>query len=156
MGVKIEGDLSWTIDRMFAELDDRLDGVLQAGAAVIKDAAKSSLISKVPAATHHNPAYSDTLADAPLYGKPNNGVVKIHVLGNGKKGSGTFRTRFFENGTKVRQQKKLNGRAMKKARVIGQIKPTHFFESAVNNSEQKAFSVMEERLSQIIDNINSK
>ena len=154
--MKIEGDLNWTIDRMFAELDDNLNGILQAGAAVIKEEAKRSLISAVPAATRPNPLYNDVMADAPLYGKVDNGTVKIHVLGSGKKGSGTFRARFFEGGTKVRKQKTLNGRPLKKARTTGQIKPTHFFENAISSSEQNAYSVMEERLSQIIDNINSK
>lgn len=156
MGVKIEGDLNWSIDRMFAELDDSLDSVLQAGAAVIKEQARRSLIANVPAATKPNPLYNDVMADAPLYGKVNNGTVKIHVLGSGKKGSGTFRARFFEGGTKVRKQKTLNGKPLSKARVTGQIKPTRFFETAVASSEQNAYSVMEERLSQIIDNINSK
>lgn len=156
MGLKVEGDLNWTIDRMFSELDSRLDSVLYTGAAELRDATKQSLISSVPAATRPNPLYNDTLADAPMFGKANNGVVKIHVLGNGKKGSGTFRARFFEGGTKIRKQKKIHGMPLKKERVIGQIKPTRFFETAVATTESKAMQVMQDKLGQIIDNINTK
>ena len=70
----------------------------------LKKDAKKLFKTKLPAATKRNPNYNDRLIDAVRSSKVKEKglgelILKIHVMGNRKKGSGTFRARFFEGGT---------------------------------------------------------
>lgn len=69
----------------------------------VKEKARSLFVSKLPMATHKNPKYDDTLVDAIYAGHVHDGRIKITSVGNRKKGSGTFRTRFFMGTTKRRE-----------------------------------------------------
>jgi len=62
---------------------------------------------RLPAATKRSQNFSDRLIDAIRSSKiKNEGLgelsLKVHTMGNRKKGSGTFRARFFESGTQDR------------------------------------------------------
>ena len=77
-------------------------------------------------------------------------------MGNRKKGSGTYRTRFFEEGTVKRYQKKRNGIRLKRKKYIGRIKPTNFFNSAVTANESAAVKLMEDVICEYVDTAFNK
>lgn len=93
----------------------------------IKNQAKSNLRKSVSGASASNPKYNDRLIDAirsTVFEENNEMYFKVHVMGTSKKGSGTFRARFFEKGTKERNSDGHNR---------GSIQPTHFFTDAVSS-----------------------
>lgn len=113
---------------------------LRKSARILYDNAKTGLLNKVPKPTQLNPKYSDTLADALRMSihqdNTNNFYFTVHIMGTRKKGSGTFRTRFFESGTAPRKTRKGYNR--------GSLKATNFFADAVNGSESSVIKAIEE------------
>ena len=91
------------IDKFNDYLDKEIYATLHKSADEIVQRAKDKLIQKVPMANHLSENYNDTLVDGIYYGKVEGNKVKITSMGNNKKGSGTFRTRFFVGGTKDRK-----------------------------------------------------
>jgi len=79
---------------------------LRKGAQVLSKNTKKQLRQKLRAASKRNPKYNDRLIDAVRYSVDRKGnLAKVHIMGTQKKGSGTFRLRFFERGTKIRTHK---------------------------------------------------
>lgn len=107
----------------------------------IKRDARATLKQRLPAATKKSAKYTDRLVDAIRSSKiKNEGLgelrLKIHTLGSRKPGSGSFRTRFFEGGTKERIQKPYVdslGRKYQNVRRIGRIKALNFFSDTLHN-----------------------
>lgn len=148
-----------------SELKHRLDGfgeqffkakisALKHSAKVLKDSAtdafKSSGISNNP-----NPKYNDLLSDAIRISRVDevDSAIKVHIMGVRSKGSGTFRLRFFENGTKERFQSQLKGKPLKKKRSLGQIPngKYSFFDTSIARSESNAVSAFNETLQKYIE-----
>ena len=102
-------------------------------------------------AAYKNPKYIDTLVDAVGFSRVDGASTTINAMGTRKTGSGTYRTRFFEEGTVKRYHKKRNGIKLKKKKYIGFIKPTHFFSSAVNANKDAAVKLMEDVLTEYVD-----
>lgn len=127
---------------------------LKAGAMVLKKAAQqgfdSSGISNAP-----NELYSDLIRDGIMMSKADEveDKVKVHIMGTKNKKSGTFRLRFFENGTKDRYQTEVNGKALKKKRFVGKIPDGKysFFNTAVDGASSNATSTFESVLFAMID-----
>jgi len=122
----------WFNDKDWEKIKKR---ALNKAAAHIKKDAKKLFKTKLPAATKKSPKYNDRLIDAIRSSKvEETGLaelsIKLHVMGTKKKGSGTFRARFFEGETKERTMPsyvdKL-GRKYPKSRSIGKIEALHFF-----------------------------
>lgn len=125
---------------------------LRKGANVIKQKAKETLASTGIKYNTTNPRYNDTLQDAIRTTKVReDNTIGIHILGSQAKGSGTFRLRFFEKGTKERYAKTYNGQPLKKKRRLGKIKSYKFFESATTSSQSQAQKAIEEQLIKYID-----
>ena len=103
-----------------------------------------------PVAATHNAKYNDTLVDAVGFTKVDGASLNINAMGNRKKGSGTYRTRFFENNTKDRYQKTYRGIKLKKKRFLGHITGTHFFSNTVDNSKDYIVSIMRDVISQYV------
>ena len=133
------------MNRWFSEKDwfNVKKRALNKGANHLKKDAKKLFKTKLPAATKRNPNYNDRLIDAIRSSKvKETGLgelsVKVHTMGNRKKGSGTFRARFFEGSTQERfiepgYTDKL-GRKYTKKRSIGRIHPAlYFFRDTVSN-----------------------
>ena len=134
-GIQKTGDLTKSLSWLEENGPKFFKAALYAGAAVLKKTTKNNLSSALPAATHHNPRYSDTLMDAVRNSKTEGDVITVHILGTRQSTSGTYRTRFFEKGTKRRYQKSYRGIKLKKKRYLGKLEPLNFFSSAISSSQ---------------------
>jgi len=131
------------------EMNKATRTALRKGAQVLQKTTKKFLKQQLKKATHRNPKYNDRLIDAVRYAVDKKGnLAKVHIMGTDKKGSGTFRLRFFEKGTKVRKHK--NGKN------IGQIKPLRFFERARLVSQNEINNALTTHLNATIKKINEK
>ena len=114
---------------------------LNKAAGKLKRDTKKAFKKALPFVVTKNPKYNDTMLDAVRSSKvkvqgEGQLSVAIHVMGTRKKGSGTFRARFFEGGTKDRTMPAYTdslGRHYKNKRSIGQIKPLYFFRDTISN-----------------------
>lgn len=149
--IKITGTLIKPFDDILVELPRAEKRALYRAAYFLRDKIQQSLVSSVPKAIVRNPKYIDTLVDAVGFSKVDGASTTVHAMGNRKHGGGTFRARFFEEGTKDRFHIKHNGIKLKKRKSVGSIKPTHFFSSAVNANRYHAVQLMREVLSEYVD-----
>jgi hypothetical protein len=151
--LNIKGNLRQPLEQALVDLPIAEKRALYRAAYFLRDKIRQQLVSSVPNATQPNPKYSDTLIDAVGFSKVDGASLTITALGNRKKTSGTYRTRFFEGGTKDRYQKSYNGIKLKKKRFLGSIKPTKFFSNAVEANQSTAVQLMQEVLDQYIEEI---
>ncbi len=128
----------WFSSRDWTNIQKR---TLRKAANDLKKKTKSKFKSLLPMASVKNPKYNDKLLDAVRISKiKETGLaelsIKLHVMGTKKKGSGTFRARFFEGETKERTMPsyvdKL-GRKYPKSRSIGKIEALHYFQDTISN-----------------------
>lgn len=150
----------WFSSRDWTNIQKR---TLRKAANDLKKKTKSKFKSLLPMASVKNPKYNDKLLDAVRISKiKETGLaelsIKLHVMGTKKKGSGTFRSRFFEKGTKEREISpyvdKL-GRHYNKTWKTGRIKPLYFFRDSVSNLSPTS-SYINTILEQEINKINQK
>ena len=149
--LSIRGSFKGNFDEIAKEMPNIEKRALYRAAYFLRDKIRESLISAVPKATQKNPKYTDTLVDAVGFSRVDGASTTINAMGTRKTGSGTYRTRFFEEGTVKRYHKKRNGVRLKKKKYIGFIKPTHFFSSAVNANKDAAVKLMEDVLTEYVD-----
>lgn len=155
-GVTITHDgIELTIEEMKKEMPNVEKSMLFRGAHIIKQRAQEQFVRVLPNATKQSQKYNDTLVDAVKVGHLNGGTITIHTLGSREKGSGTYRARFFEVGTRDRYQKKINGVPLKEKKFIGKISPLRFFSTAVQTSQDEAFSAMQNILDNYINKKNN-
>lgn len=103
---KVDTSSMQRMNRWFSDKDwfsIKKKALNKAGGA-IKKTVKEKFKTELPTATKRNPNYNDRLIDAVRSSKVKEKglgelLLKIHVMGTRKKGSGTFRARFFEKGT---------------------------------------------------------
>lgn len=134
---------------------------LSKAAAKLKRDAKKSFKLKLPFAADKNPKYNDKMIDAVRSSKvEDKGLaelkVKVHVLGTRKKGSGTFRARFFEGGTQERTMSPYVdslGRKYVNSRSTGRIHPPlYFFKDTISNlnpTQQQIHQDLEEQINKL-------
>ena len=149
--LSIRGSFKGNFDEIAKEMPNIEKRALYKAAYFLREKIQQSLISAVPKATQKNPKYIDTLVDAVGFSRVDGASTTINAMGTRKTGSGTYRTRFFEEGTVKRYHKKRNGIKLKKKKYIGLIKPTHFFSSAVNANKDAAVKLMEDVLTEYVD-----
>ena len=147
---RISGSLLGPLEEMQKELPRAEKRALYRAAYFLRDKIRQSLVSSIPKAETHSPKYSDTLIDAVGFTKVDGASLNINAMGNRKKGSGTYRTRFFENDTKDRYQKTYRGIKLKKKRFLGHITGTHFFSNAVSQNESQAVNLMRDVISEYV------
>ena len=101
----------------------------------LKTQTVTNLISSINERGRSRFMYDDSIEDAVMaskvkgdYGEELEG--KVHIMGTRDKGSGTYRARFLEKGTKIRAAKTWKGKPLQKQRNLGSIKPKWFFRSA--------------------------
>lgn len=152
--VQISGDLNKSIDWLQENGKTYFQRALYRGANVLKNQTRENLSSALPASGNPNPKYDDTLQDAIRNSHTEGDVITVHILGTRASGSGTYRTRFFENGTKDRYQKTYKGVPLKKKRFIGRLKPLRFFSSAIASSESKVINAMSDVINTMMDDAN--
>ena len=148
---QIQGTFKGSFDEVAKKMPDIERHALYHAAYYMRSKIKEYLKHAVPKSDQRNPKYIDTLQDAVLFTRPDGASLTVHAMGNRKKGSGTYRTRFFERGTRDRYQKTWNGVKLKKKRFLGSIKPTHFFADAVAAERGNVAKQMEEIIAQYIE-----
>ena len=124
--------------------------VLRKAANELRKVARSNLRKALPNASKKG-KYSDSLVQGVLsstYEVKDGMEAKVHVMGTRSKSSGTFRTRFFEGGTKTRKTKKGYNR--------GKIKALNFFSDARSGTKNKVQSTLDEELTKTIQEIADK
>lgn len=114
---------------------------------------KRNLLSKVPNARKPNEKYVDTLYDAPRATKIKDGSVVVHVMGTRSSGSGTFRARFFEGGTKDRYATTRNGVQLKKKAYRGKIEAQNYFGSALQEINPQALKIMGDTIQKYLEKV---
>lgn len=154
--VKISGTLKGPLDELKKEIPIAEKRALYRAAYFLRDKIRESLSTKLPKANVRSEKYSDTLIDAIGFSKVDGASLNVNAMGNRKKRSGTYRTRFFEEGTVNRYQKKRNGVRLKKKKFIGRIKPLKFFSSAVDANKNVAVKLMEDVITQYVDKAINK
>lgn len=116
--------------------------------------------SALPAASRNSQSgYSDKLIDAVrvsrIKAEGNEVSTKVHVMGVRSSGSGTFRARFFEGGTRERLTKKdytdSLGRHYSAGKPLGRIKALNYFQRA-----QSALSNLAISLDRILEELINK
>ena len=150
---RITGNLRGPLDEMREQLPRAEKRALYRAAYFLRDKIRQSLTSSLPKATNRNPKYSDTLIDAIGFTKVDGASLNINAMGNRKKNSGTYRTRFFENDTRDRYQKSYRGQKLKKKRFLGHITGTHFFRNAVEANQPAAIELMRGVISEFVQEI---
>lgn len=125
------------------EMNSAVKKALRAGASTLKKQTRQNITSSLT--TRNNPHwyrgksiyYIDEMEDAVRIGRMNNGYgdgedlsLKVHIMGTRAEGSGTYRARFIEKGTKERYAKTWKGKPLRKPRYLGKINGKWFFKAA--------------------------
>lgn len=144
-------DLERTINSINGDDLRRMErAALRSGAKILYDDTKRRFSSALPAAVTgaqhvgygiRKQLYRDRLIDAVRMNTDideleHNAFFTVDILGSRKKGSGTFRARFFEGGTIERHDKRTGASK-------GAIKGLAFFDDAITNNESKIFDTIE-------------
>lgn len=156
--VQISGNILKSISWMESEAPKYFKRALTRGAIVLKDKTRQNLQSVLPASSNHNPKYNDTLQDAIRNSKVSIDQVTVHILGTRDSGSGTYRTRFFEGGTKsgTRYQKTRNGKRLKNKKFVGRLGALGFFSSAISSSGGEVMNAMQQAINEMMDEANKQ
>ena len=143
----IQDTFSKSVEEVLKVMPNAEKSALNKGATVIKNAAKKNF-SALGLKKSSKTKYSDRLIDAIRSSKPNDGQVIVHTMGTRKSSSGTFRTRFFEAGTKERFYKTKSG----KKKSVGRIKKfNYFFTTAVAQTQNDVVKKMDEAITKYIE-----
>lgn len=150
------------------EMTSAVKKALRSGANTLKKQTRQNLSSSLK--TRNNKHwydgkqifYNDEIEDAVRIGKMRNGYgdgedisVKVHIMGTRNTGSGTYRARFLEKGTKERYARKYKGKPLTKPRKLGRIAPKWFFRAAnaqVEPQLQRIYMVAIDKACQKINN----
>lgn len=150
--IKIVADsVGKSIEEVLKVMSRAEKSALNRGAAVLKKNIKQELQGTDIDLNKPNDKYNDKLIDAIRSSKVKDGSVVVHIMGTRKSGSGTFRLRFFEGGTKERFAKTYNGKPLKKKRALGHIEAHNFFSNALSTSESEIMDEMDKRLKKYIE-----
>lgn len=150
--IKIVADsVGKSIEEVLKVMSRAEKSALNRGAAVLKKNIKQELQGTDIDLNKPNDKYNDKLIDAIRSSKVKDGSVVVHIMGTRKSGSGTFRLRFFEGGTKERFAKTYNGKPLKKKRALKRIEAHNFFSNALSTSESEIMDEMDKRLKKYIE-----
>lgn len=134
------------------EMRRALRSAIGHAASQLQRETKKELRKSMPTATRKG-RYPDSLTDAVLRSKiqeTKKGEIsaKVHIMGNRRTGSGTFRLRFFEKGTTPRRTSKGYNR--------GSIKALHFFASAQSAFYAEYDRILSDEIQKAINKLNNK
>lgn len=109
--------------------------------------------------------YNDKAEDAVRIGRWNGGSVdeqstSVHIMGSRNSGSGTYRVRFLEKGTKVRYLTRVRNKkhelvTLKKAKSLGAIKGKWFFKNAQQQIIPQLPSIYMREIDKTIQKLNN-
>lgn len=134
------------------EMRKALRAAITRAASQLQRETKRELRKTMPTATQKG-RYPDSLADAVRRSKieeTKKGEIsaKVHIMGTGRTGSGTYRLRFFEKGTKQRRTAKGYNR--------GSIKALLFFVLAQTSFYNEYDRILRDEIPKAVNKINSK
>lgn len=167
-----KGGIETNVEEVFAAFCDltqkEMKGVVRKAIGKaeqeLKKQTQANLSSSILLRGRSSGKYVDNIDDAVMaskvrgeYGEELEG--KVHIMGKkGKKGdgSGQFRARFLEKGTKERTARTYKGKPLKKERSLGFIKPKWFFRSANATVLPQIERLYMAEIDKAIQKINSK
>lgn len=133
------------------EMKKALTAGLKKGLTAVRNEARRNLKSWYPNAAKNSGKYDNSLINDIRLSKiyEDDYVLSGKVLATSKrnKKSGSFRLKFFENGTTLRKTRKGYNR--------GQIYGVHFIKNAADNMEGYFNQTMEEAFSKAVNKINN-
>lgn len=146
--ITITNDSLFKSVAQIAKDQERLENrILSAGGNAVRNGIKKIVRNAIKGSTQSTHGYKDKLIDAVRRSKPQDGEVKVHILGTRNSGSGTFRLRFFEYPTK-RYQTTKNG----KKKYAGSLaKYNGFFQQGWATSKSDAETKMQQAYEKYID-----
>ena len=148
----VKDDALRFLDELSGVIGKARASALRKGANIIKAQTQTSLSATGIAYDKQNPKYTDRLVDGiRVTSIKDDDTIGVHIMGSRSSGSGTFRLRFFEKGTKDRYAKTYKGAPLKKKKRLGKIKSYRFFSSAITTSKSAATQAMTEQLTKYID-----
>ena len=167
--MQLSGNINATFDAMARLIPDIEVKTLNVGANYLKEQVKSAFVSRMPNANKpvrrqrgmrgYMIDAQDRLVDAVRQSKAIGGKVRIHILGEKKKGSAQFIARFYEYGTfahNPRKQKTYKGKKLKKLKNLGKITGLHFFNSTIQQQIGQACNIMGRVYERMIDTVFNK
>ena len=142
------------------EMSKAVKRALNKAASTLQKQTKANLSALIKSDTCGHGRYDDRLQDAVLrrgskgfYDEELTAVV--HIMGTQTTGSGTFRARFLEKGTKPRYAMTYKGQPLIKPRYLGQIKPLWYFKSANQMIEPQLEQIYITEIDKTIQKINA-
>lgn len=133
---------------------------LNKAAAKLQEQTKANLRTMIKSDTGGHGKFNDRLSDGVM--RRNAGgnydedlYAVVHVMGSQATGSGTYRLRMLEKGTKERYAQRYKGEPLMKPRYTGAIKPMWFFKSANATIESQLESIYIDEIDNAIEKINS-
>ena len=153
------------MDLTTSEMNKAVKKALRAGAKQLQAATKANATAGMNNRnnTHWYDGkiifYNDKIEDAVMISKIEGSFgeelsQKVHVLGTKKTGSGTYRFRFLEGGTKERYARTKKGSKLKKPRYLGKISGKRFFKNAQNEIVPNLPSLYMAEIDKAINKIN--
>lgn len=147
----VEDTLGRSIEEVTKTMERAEKSALKRGASTLRTDVKKAIRKSDFNSTSRNPKYTDRLIDGVRSGKVRNHAIVTHIMGTSETGSGTYRLRFFEGGTRDRIQKTRNGVPLKEPINLGHITAYNFFNSTLATDESKILSAMDEQLTKYIE-----
>lgn len=142
------------------EMTKAIKKALNGAAAALQTLTKSNLGTSISHDTGGEGRYNDKMTDAVrrtsakgYYDEELYAVV--HIMGTQASGSGTFRARFLEKGTKDRYAKTYKGQPLRKPRYLGAVGPRWFFKSANQAIEPQLERIYLEQIDNTIQKLNA-
>lgn len=139
---------------------------LSKGAQMLQDETKANLqgVIKTRGNKHwyngeivtYNDKIDDGVRRTKVYENSSTGDlnVKVHVLGTRADGSGTYRLRFLEAGTRDRYQKRFKGKELQTPRRLGRIAGRRFFRAANQSVIPRLQNLYLQEISKSVERIN--
>lgn len=136
------------------EMRQALRGGITNAANQLRSGTKRNVRAMLPAARNYNPRFDDTMLDAVkrskiIETKKGEMSTKVHIMGTRATGSGTYRLRFFEKGTRERYTRTGH-------HYRGRIVPLWFFRTANQVWESQYDSIMDAAMAKAIQKTNAK
>lgn len=142
------------------EMSKAVKRALNKAAAQLQSQTKANLSTMIKSDTGGHGKFNDRLSDGVRrvgakgsYDEELTAVV--HVMGTMASGSGTYRLRMLEGGTKERYAQTYKGQPLRKPRYLGQLKPMQFFKNANDMIEPQLERIYVEEIDKTIEKINA-
>lgn len=168
MNIKSIDDLNVVFNEfkkeVYTEVDKALRRAIRKTATQIKDRTIENAKAGIKTYNNHvstkDNYEEDSILDAVRVGKMEDRYdeddiyTKVHVMGNGKPNSKTFRFRFLEKGTRERKYTDKKGTDHSLGRIPKKGAPARYFKRAIQSIDPTP--IFEEELQKAINNINNQ